>query len=133
MSFSAGSCYRNTNSPPPPQHYWFVLSDPTINPDCVFVANITSWNEFTGDGACRLRIGCHPCITKDCFVNYEDARSFAVSDLAVWLQQGLITLHEHASEELLQFMQHGAIESEFCKNKFKKLLAAQGLPRIESN
>lgn len=133
MTFRAGTCYRNTNNPPPPQHYWFVLSDPKLNAECVFVANVTSWNDFYGDKACRLKAGDHPRIDRDSYVNYEDAKLFRLQDMDNWCKQGLMAILESASEDLLQLMQHGAIESEFCKNKFKKLLASQHLPRIASN
>ena len=131
MNFVLGSCYRNVNDPPPPQHYWFVLSDPKLDSECIFVANITSWDDFNGDSACRVKAGDHPRIVKDCFVNYEDTKEFKLIELMAVLQKQLISFCEPASTDLLQLMQFGALQSEFCKNKFKKLLTNQRLPRID--
>ena len=129
MNFTLGTCFKNTNPPPPPQHYWFVLSNPTAE-NCVYIANITGWDDFYGDGSCRLSGGEHTCITKDSYVNYSDSKIVQLSDLEGVLKSGMLSIQEKACDGLLQLMQQGALESEFCKNRFKKLLAAQNLPRV---
>jgi len=129
MNFTIGTCFKNTNTPPPPQHYWFVLSEPTAAKN-VIIANITSWSDSCDDASCRLKNGDHSCILKDCYVNYGDAKLVGLGILENLLQTKLVVIYEKACDDLLQLMQQGALESEHCKNWAKKILRSQNLPRL---
>ena len=130
MIFSTGSCYKNVNEPPPPNHYWFLLSDPTLDSNRIMVANVTEWDDWDGDGACRLDDGDHPDFYKPSYVNYDDAKMVTLATLEGIHKSGHIDPRESASKELLVRMQRGVLDSEFCSNDFKALLTEQGLPEV---
>lgn len=114
------------------RHYWFILSEPGQDEHRILVANITSWDDMYGDAACALQAGDHPRITRRCSVNYEDLRIVGLSVLEHLQRGGLISSEPAASIDLLQLMQQGALESEFCPLDHKRILQEQGLPRIRN-
>jgi hypothetical protein len=125
MSFSAGDTIFNRSAEGVPSHLWVIVSDPGVDADRVLIANLTHWDDRYADPACRLAGGDHPFITKDTYVNYEDARIVALADLETGEKRGIFERRQALSPALLQRIRDGAIQSEFCPNKCKRLLSEQ--------
>ena len=110
-------------------HVWFVMSDPSQNPDVVLLLNMTSYGDGRGkDGACILERGEREWIIKKSCIEFGRARN-ATAD-------GLHTLCFSHQIENLGFIGAPLLEKllKACgrdgndlPNKYRALLAAQGL------
>lgn len=127
MTLTAGDTLFNKPTPGVPAHLWVVVSDPAKDAARVVIANLTHWDERYGDPACRLRPGDHPFVTKDTFVNYEDAKAVGLADLEAGERRGIFERRQPVDAALLQRIRDGLMRSEFCPNKLKRLLWEQGL------
>ncbi|MCH8853103.1 MAG: hypothetical protein IID41_10695 [Planctomycetes bacterium] len=94
------------------------------------MANVTEWDDWNGDGACRLGAGDHRFLYKPSYINYADAKMVTLVILDGIDKLCHVKAYEPASKELLVRMQQGVLDSEFCANRFKILLNNQGLPDV---
>jgi hypothetical protein len=102
------------------EHLWFVLSDPDANGEVVCVSLTSHENHEDGTTICRR--GEHPFITHDSIVLYASARRMQVAaiEAAINATIGRVRRDARCSDELLERIRRGAIQSVFTPNGIKK-------------
>lgn len=91
-------------------HLWMIISDPTKYPEQVVIVNFTSWESWK-DQACLVDVSDHPYIRKKTCVNYEGAKVVTLAQLRELENSGAIKTHAHLSDELLDRIRRGVLDS----------------------
>jgi hypothetical protein len=99
-------------------HLWFVLADPHGKPPRVVAVMLRSVTRFT-DPTLILRPGAHPFIRHDSAVHYSSARWLNVSAILRAMSDGKCHLKEDMTDELLQRVRNGLLESPFTINALR--------------
>lgn len=128
VEVKSGDTFINREFPGIPSHLWVVLSDPRQNADRVLVVNVSSSKPGRDvDAACLLKPGDHPFISKESFAVYAKAYAPSVEKLREGLNHGLLRFHEPVSNQLLQRLRSGAMQSSDLPREYKELLTDQKL------
>ena len=108
-------------------HVWVILSDPGNHPGYpVLIANLTSWRDGK-DGACVLKRGDHPLVSRKTCMNYRDSKLVQAEKLEAALAQGLLVPCKPVSARVLRRMRDGAAISRFIPLGNLQLLKDQGI------
>ena len=120
---NAGDAFRLTRQAVD-EHLWFVLSDPSINPDRVVIASFTSWKPRK-DQACIVEAGDHPFVRHKTCVSYEDAKIVSVAFLNERLSAGDLRSCDPLSPALLKRVRTCAALSRRMKTEAWQVLEEQ--------
>lgn len=106
-------------------HLWRVISDPTIDAQCVVIVFFLTWQPHY-DQACIVQSGEHPFVKHSTCVNYPAAKVTSNLKLDEALQQGRVKLKTPLSPELLEKIRRQAAESDIMTEACD-ILRRQGL------
>ena len=112
-------------------HLWVVISDPSMNPNCVLIVNLTSVKVAGYDGyedlSCVFNGGEHEWIRHQSYVSYFDARQYTNKALDVLTSSARLTeTYQTVSTELVERIHAGAAITERLAGEFEALLREQG-------
>ena len=111
----------NSNNPP---HLFFVLTDPAENEGHVMLVNMTT-RRPGADESCLLRMGDHPCVTKESVAFYAGAIFPATRMLEQAQYTGLFVPAADADLKLIRRLLEGALSSRHLDPKFLPIVQAQ--------
>ncbi len=116
----------DTFLPPPPfNHLYVVISNPSLDGRVVMVSFTTHTpNE---EQLCIIESGEHPFVNRKTAVRYKDARSATTAQLEAVVKIGQLKPHSPVSAELLARMRVGAASSDFLPEGCRKILTEQGV------
>jgi hypothetical protein len=109
------------------KHLFVVLNDPVVlqgygAQPCVVLVNVSTVRpEIPYDNTSVLAAGCHPFVTAESYVRYQDARLYRASELSKLVAQGLFTPHHPVAAQLLATIKAGLNSSPRTKRAFKNL------------
>ena len=110
------------------RHTWVVLSDPTLDPGRVLIVSFTSYAAGLDlDASCVVEPAEFALLTNRSCLYYADVREASVPALQAIRAAGRLQPRSPVPDALLQRIRDGAIASDECKEKHKKLLRDQGL------
>ncbi len=124
--FDQGTVYRLNGG-----HYYFVISDPSLDPDNIIVVNMTTRRGFASeDDSCILTDGEHYVIRHKSWVKYEKAEIVSLRMLNQRYTVGIITdvFPDKCRPALIQRIIKGADTSKLTPKKVLRILQNQGLP-----
>lgn len=128
--FAAGDAFRVAGAD---RHVWFIVSDPTADPDQVLIVNVTSWDDSRldtdprKDPACVLNPGEHPFVQHKTCVYYRGAQVASVQHLMFRQSHGEVDLMPPASPALLQKLRRCAGDSMHMALEHYRILESQHL------
>lgn len=99
-------------------HLWFVLTDPEGNPEKVVAVMVRTATRFT-DSTVVLRSGDHPFVKHDSSVHYSTAQYLSISGLTKAIKSGRCHPKADMSQQLLDRVRHGLLESPFTVNAIR--------------
>lgn len=110
-------------------HYWFVISDPGIDPDIVACVNMTTRRDLPNeDYSCLLCHADHPAVSHDSYIIYQRMQFFTVKQLNRMLDRSMAEyIPPPCSDALLAKIRKGAAASRHTPQKCVRLLKEQGL------
>lgn len=107
-------------------HVCVVLSDPSKNPDAVYVVNFTHW-ERNRDQSCVLNPSDHGTISKQTIIHYNNP----TLESAAAIERKIKSKHYESGlsvrRDVLDRITEGACKSKMVPERCKVLLRAQGL------
>ena len=107
------------------EHLYVVISDP--RKDSLEVVLVSFTTRDTGvDESCSVYKGDHPRITHDSCVDYRRARILTEGQIDHAVASGKARQVEPVSQELLDAIWRGAIETKFLPGKCDGILRRQG-------
>lgn len=121
MKVYAGRTFMRANAPGQTPHLWIVLTEPSGDPATVAVVNLTS-EAPDKDTTVRLSRGDHAFIRKPTVVFYAMGDILKVSDIEADVQAARATFHDDCSEDLLETVRQGALDSTFTRRRLKAYL-----------
>lgn len=108
-------------------HFWLIISDPSLDPLNVLVVNITTWRADK-EQTCLVNPGDHPAIRHNSCVYYRGSRVHSDAHLNHLFNANRMVLHEHpASPELLARVREGAVASKMMRLDHGAILINLGL------
>jgi hypothetical protein len=123
--FSQGTVYLLSGG-----HYYFVISDPSVDPESVIVVNMTTFRGFASeDASCIVAEGEHSAIRHKSWIKYEKAEVVSLRVLNQRYKVNAITevFSEKCPPALVQRMIDGAAASNLTPKKVLLVLEKQGL------
>lgn len=105
-------------------HLWMVISDPSIDEQCVIV-NFTSWRADK-DQACVVESHEHPYLAHRSCINFKDAKLVSNSDLDSLIEKRQLQNKAPLSPALLQRIRDSVPDSHMNFNCVE-VLVDQGL------
>ncbi len=108
-----------------PSHFYVIVTSPLRNGGKVLLVNVTTWKDNTSvglDDTCLLDIGDHPFIKHRSFIAYNCARVTPVSAIEEALRRGSLILKQPCSEQLLDRIRQGLLDSPFASPKHRAML-----------
>jgi hypothetical protein len=105
-------------------HLWMVISEPSLNKECVVVVCFLSWSDHY-DQACVLNAGDHPFIKHATCINFPGARIERDDLLEKWKKQGRIRPKEPLSQPLLKRIREAVAASDMPMECYE-IMRAQG-------
>jgi hypothetical protein len=106
-------------------HLWFVVSDPTVDPDRVVCMMFTTLRERC-DEACVVRAGEHPFVRHDTVVQYSAARIVSLAKFLDLSRRQIIRASDPLSPELPAKIRRSAEGSDRIPNDAYAILREQG-------
>jgi hypothetical protein len=107
-------------------HFFIIISDPSLDPDRIVMANFTSWDRLK-DKTCMVLPGEHPFVTRQSCIYYGHDKLLTVAIYDLFLSRCLLTPQEPVSKGLLDRILAGAATSRDLPLGHRKILADQGL------
>jgi hypothetical protein len=107
-------------------HLWIIISDPDVNEDQVLFVSMTSY-DITKEKVCLLDVGDHPFIIHKTCIAYEFAKTAPLKDLTALRDQGLLTMSQPVTAELLERIRQGVSLSRRIGVEHVNLMIVQGL------
>lgn len=103
-------------------HPHFIINTPSKHDGLLLCVNATSWVS-TGDSTCRLAVGDHSLIDRDCYIIYAFPKVFPSDIFKKWYFDNYLNDHGQITPALLQRIEQGARTSvHFQIKKFGHLL-----------
>jgi hypothetical protein len=106
-------------------HYYVVITPPSY-PE-VLVVNFTKQGPRK-DQSCVLTPGCHPVVVLESVVSFDHAEVVPTSELQRQIDDGLVTVKDDASEELMLAIWDGAYATNRMTIRCQQLLS-QTIPQ----
>jgi len=109
------------------KHAKVIISDPASFPGKVLFVGMTSWDPRE-DQSCILLPGDHSTVYHRTCITYSRGNAKASNtELDAMFRAGLLQVFEPVSNDVLQRIRKGAIESTRTPKDFKEMLVRQGL------
>lgn len=112
------------------RHYYFVISDPSLDAENVVVVNMTTYRGFASeDRSCILEEGEHPAVRHKSWIKYERAEVVTLRMLDQRYRTNVITevLPDRCDSGIVQRIVSGAASSALTPKKVLAVLQSQGL------
>lgn len=111
-------------------HYYFVISDPNLDPENIVVVNMTTCRGFaTEDRSCILEENEHPIVRHKSWIKYEKAEVASLRILNHRLRTNIITdvFPDKCYPDILRRIIAGAESSPLTPKKVLIILKSQNL------
>ena len=105
----------------PPEHLWFVVSDPSKNDGAYVVVNLTS-DYFLAGKECILNPGEHPWITKTSYICFSEAQLITAESDKVIASSSKVIMKQRLSQKTLDKIIEAAKKSKAIPVGLKKYL-----------
>lgn len=102
-------------------HLHFILTKPEGTPPTALVVNITSYKDdlTCEDKSLLLGVGDHEFITNPSYTWFAQTTEINVDELVTAIGEGLISMHERCSSELMTKLRTGVLKSDEVVRKLK--------------
>lgn len=124
-TFELGSTFLNDPATKLPRHLWILASDPSVDPGCIVLVNVSSDPGRHDDRTCILRRGDHPVIQHESYVRYDCAEFGVLAAIQKAHAKLLITQRVAVSAAVLSRIHRGFEKSPHAKKKFLLKLLEQ--------
>lgn len=111
----------NSNNPP---HLYFVITDPSRNAGRVLLVNMTECRAGS-DESCILKIGDHPCVTKESVIQYAEAVFPEAMAIEQAVYKGVFTPATGAECGLVHRMLRGALASRHLRREYRPIVETE--------
>lgn len=102
-------------------HLWVVLTEPAGVPSQVAIVSFSS-DDGRKDRTVRLGPRDHPYIWKPTIAFYTDTQIYDVAALEAAVATGLATFHDDCTEDLLETLRQGALDSPETPRREKRYI-----------
>ncbi len=107
-------------------HLWVIVSEPAIDAERVLFVSMTSY-DVTKEKVCLLDVGDHPFIKHRTCIAYDFAKVAPLKVLLALRDQGLLSMVQPVSEELLERIRLGISLSRRINVEYVVLMIDQAL------
>lgn len=117
MMIVAGYTFLSRTPPYDTKHLYIVIA--IVDEDNALFVNVTTKKE-NRDDTCILRENDHDFIKHDSVINYGDAKVAQISKIEEAISKGIFTPQDPISDELLEKIRKGALNSSDLPQKHLK-------------
>lgn len=118
LKIYAGKTFHLPTPPAGKYHFWIAATDPDGIPEKFVMVNLTT-KRSNSDTTVILDSKDHRFINHETVVYYLDARFVEVSIIQKAIREGISSFDDDCSNEVLERIQLGLMQSPFTPNKIK--------------